>query len=138
FRSVKERSAGRSDGVVWIDFTSTTNALSPRGDGNTPRRWLLPWPRDTRATRRDRALVRWHDCCSMRRTMKTISTKKLNLDLQTIRSLTGDTLSNVIGGQRQNIVSTDTPSACFACPKPFTKPNMPDIMCTTKFATRRD
>ncbi len=46
--------------------------------------------------------------------MKTIGTKKLNLDLQTVRTLTAE-LDTVVGGRGFGIVSTDTPSVCFAC-----------------------
>lgn len=51
--------------------------------------------------------------------MKTISTKKLSLNLQTLRTLSGDALDLAVGGQAQGIISTDTPSVCFACrPRP--------------------
>jgi hypothetical protein len=49
--------------------------------------------------------------------MKTIANnkKKLTLNVQTLRTLTGSTLDNAVGGRAQGIVSTDTPSVCFKC-----------------------
>lgn len=47
--------------------------------------------------------------------MKTKSIKKLSLDIQTVRPLDGAALDNIVGGVRQGIISTDTPSNCFKC-----------------------
>jgi hypothetical protein len=54
--------------------------------------------------------------------MKTIANnkKKLSLNVQTLRTLSGSALDNAVGGRAQGIVSTDTPSVCFKCdPTPF-------------------
>ena len=51
----------------------------------------------------------------LRRAMKTNSNKKLTLDLETVRTLTDETMARIIGGQKMPIVSTDTPSVCFDC-----------------------
>ena len=48
--------------------------------------------------------------------MKTTTTKKLSLDLETVRTLTGAALENIVGGRAHGIVSTDTPSGCFDAP----------------------
>ena len=44
--------------------------------------------------------------------MKTIPSRKLTLDTETLRTLTGDKLGQVVGGQAEGIISTDTPSFC--------------------------
>jgi hypothetical protein len=57
--------------------------------------------------------------------MKTIGNnkKKLSLNLQTLRTLSGSALDNAVGGagKPMGIVSTDTPSRCFKC-KPEPRP----------------
>ena len=47
--------------------------------------------------------------------MKTSNTKKLTLDVQTVRVLQDETLDQIAGGRRMGIVSTDSPSGCRPC-----------------------
>jgi hypothetical protein len=54
--------------------------------------------------------------------MKNKTTKKLNLNLETLQTLTNAALDHAVGGVGMGIVSTDTPSVCFECrprPRPF-------------------
>jgi len=57
--------------------------------------------------------------------MKTIANKKkLSLNLQTLRTLSGSALDGAVGGRDQGIVSTDTPSVCFRCAPPRFRPSL--------------
>lgn len=54
--------------------------------------------------------------------MKTVAAKKLNLTLETLRTLNTDDLDRAVGGVAKGIVSTDTPSFCFECKPRLPKP----------------
>jgi hypothetical protein len=59
--------------------------------------------------------------------MKTIANtkKKLSLNVQTLRTLSGSALDGAVGGRGFGIVSTDTPSRCFRCaPRPPFNPSL--------------
>jgi len=57
-----------------------------------------------------------------------MSKKSLRLSVETLRTLTANDTAGVIGGRRQGIVSTDTPSGCFACPERPRPPFNPSLV----------